>query len=86
MGYYIAVTILISTMCRTELGMSISALCSGAIFVSMFASIYSMLVGGGSGAVAQKISKWCLRGTVITTGVLVISEIGLDKIVKAFAG
>ena len=86
MGYYIAVSILISTMCRTGLGKSISALCGGAIFVSMFASIYSMLIGGNSGAVAQKVSTWCLRGTVITTGVLIISEIGIDKIVKAFAG
>ena len=56
-----------------------------ALSVSMFASIIQLLLDGSVGAAAQKISAWCLRGTVIVTAIVVIAGIGVGNIAKVFA-
>lgn len=85
-GYYVLFMVLISSFAASPTRGMLTALCGAALSVSMFAAIVQLLLDGSVGAVAQKVSSWCFRITVITTGIVVIAGIGIDNIVKVFAG
>lgn len=83
-GYYILIMALISIFAADAVKGSLSTLCGAALSVSMFAAIIQLLLDGNAGAIAQKVSSWCLRGTVILTGIVVIAGIGVGNIAKVF--
>lgn len=84
-GYYILIMALISIFASSPVRGALITLCGVALSVSMFASIIQLLLDGSVGAAAQKISAWCLRGTVIVTAIVVIAGIGVGNIAKVFA-
>ena len=85
-GYYILIMALISVFVSSQIKGYLIILCGAALAVSMFAAIIQLLLDGSVGATAQKISAWCLRGTVIVTAIAVIAGIGFGNIAKLFAG
>ena len=85
-GYYVLFLVLISSFAASPTREMLTTLCGAALSVSMFAAIVQFLLDGSAGAVAQKVSSWCFRITAITTGIVVIAGIGIDNIVKVFAG
>lgn len=85
-GYYILIIALISIFASSPVSGALITLCGAALSISMFASIIQLLLDGSVGAAAQKVSAWCLRGTVIVTAIVVIAGIGVGNIAKVFAG
>ena len=85
-GYYILIMALISIFAAASVRGLLITLCGAALSVSMFAAIIQLLLDGSIGATAQKISAWCLRGTAITTAIVVIAGFGFGNIVNVFAG
>ena len=85
-GYYILVMVLISVFSALPVRGALTTLCGAALSVSMFAAIMQLLLDGTVGATAQKVSAWCLRGTAITTAIVVIAGIGIGNIAKVFVG
>lgn len=83
-GYYILIMALISMFAGASVRESLITLCGGALSVSMFAAVAQLLLNGRCGSMAQRVSAWCLRGTVITTAIVVITGLGLGNIAKLF--
>lgn len=85
-GYYILITLLISIFAAPSVREILITFCGAALSVSMFAAIIQLLLDGSTGAIAQRISAWCFRGTVIITAIVVIAGIGIGNIAKVFVG
>lgn len=85
-GYYILIMVLISIFAGSPIRGLLITLCGAALSVSMFAAIIQLLIDGSIGAAAQKVSAWCLRGTAITTAIVVIAGIGVGNIARLFTG
>ncbi len=85
-GYYVLVMALISFFAASPVKGALLTLCGAALSVSMFAAVIQLLLDGSVGAAAQKVSAWCLRGTVITTAIVVIAGIGIGNIARVFTG
>lgn len=83
-GYYILIIVLLAVFSRPAVRELLCTLCGAALSVSMFASVIELLLGGSIGTAARKISSWLLRGTVITTAIVVISGLGFDNIARLF--
>ena len=85
-GYYILVMALLSVFAGESVRELLITLCGAALSVSMFATIIHLLIGGSIGVAAQKVSAWCLRGTIITASIVIIANIGLLNITRVFTG
>ena len=85
-GYYILIMTLIAIFASSPIRGLLITLCGAALSVSMFAAIIQLLFDGSIGAVAEKVSAWCLRSTAITTAIVVIAGIGLENIGRLFIG
>ncbi len=85
-GYYIMIMLLISIFAAASVKGMLGNLCGAALSISMFAAIIQLLFSGSVAEVAQKISTWCFRGTIITTVIVIITGIGIGNIVKIFSG
>ena len=83
-GYYILIMALISIFASSPIRGFLITLCGAALSVSMFASVIQLLISGRIGAAAEKVSAWCLRGTAITTAIVIIAGIGLENIRRLF--
>lgn len=83
-GYYILTIMLISSFTSGIAHELLMTVCGAAVFISMFAAVIQLFFDGSVGAGAQKVSEWCLRGTAVTTGIAVISSIGISNIAKLF--
>lgn len=83
---YVLMVVLISLFAASSVRGMMITLCGAALSVSMFASIAQLLLDGTAGAVAQKVSAWCMRSTAIVTAIVVISGFGVGNIAKMFAG
>ncbi len=84
-GYYIIVLALISLFAGAYFREWLITLCGAALSVSMFSAIAELLLGDSIGEGAQRVSVWCLRGTAITTAIVIIARFGIDNILKLFA-
>jgi len=85
-GYHILIMVLISSFVATPVRGVLTTFTGAVLSVSMFAAIIQLLLDGSAGTIAQKVSAWCLRITVITSAIVVITGIGIDNIVKVFVG
>lgn len=83
-GCYILTVTLISIFAAPSMKGVLTTLCGAALSVSMFAAVIQLLLGGSVGTIAQKVSAWSFRGTVIITTIVVIAGIGIDNIAKVF--
>lgn len=78
--YYVLIMIAISIFGPSTNKTLLINLCQVGIAVSMFAGVVQMLLSGSGAGIAQRVSDWCLRGTIIVTGLAVIAGIGFDSV------
>ena len=81
-GYYIVMSILIALFTGTSTQIILTKLCGAAISISMFSAVIELLLGGMAGAIAHRISEWCMRGAIIAVLTAIVSEIGMMNIIN----
>ncbi len=83
-GYSILIMLLLFSFAESVIRDMLITLCGAALSISMFAAVFQLLLGGSAGAIAQSISAWLLRGTAVIAAIVVITEIGIGKIIRLF--
>lgn len=79
-GYYIVMMILIALFTGTTAQMILTKLCEAALSIAMFSAVMELLLDERTGAIAHRISDWCMKCCIAAVFIAVVSEIGIMNI------